>query len=125
MDDDFDTAGALSVLFEVVREGNTRLDAGEAVDSLVAAYDDIVGVLGLEEPAVVLDDLTAAIDDLAARFGLKSGSDPSITIDRLVDERTRARAEKDWARSDEIRDGLVGIGIQVEDASGGTRWHRQ
>ena len=74
---------------------------------------------------MVLDDLAGAINDLAERFGLNTAPDPSITIDRLVDERTRARAEKDWARSDEIRDGLLGIGIRVEDASGGTRWHRQ
>ncbi|MBT8193438.1 MAG: cysteine--tRNA ligase [Acidimicrobiia bacterium] len=124
MDDDFDTAGALSVLFEAVREGNTRLDAGEAVDSLAAAYDDIVGVLGLEEPAVVLDDLVEGLSGLAARFQIEPSNDPATTVERLVDERTRARAEKDWARSDEIRDGLAGLGIHVEDAVGGTRWHR-
>ena len=124
MDDDFDTAGALSVLFEVVRDGNTRLDAGEGVDSLVAAYDAIVGVLGLEEPAVVLDDLVDDLTRLAERFGLESASDPAATVERLVDARTKARTEKNWTRSDEIRDGLAGIGIQVEDASGGTRWHR-
>ncbi|NNL98023.1 MAG: cysteine--tRNA ligase [Acidimicrobiia bacterium] len=124
MDDDFDTAGALSVLFEAVREGNTRLDAGEAVDSLAAAYDDIVGVLGLEEPAVVLDDLVEGLSGLAARFQIEPSNDPATTVERLVDARTRARAEKDWARSDEIRDGLAGLGIHVEDAVGGTRWHR-
>ncbi|NNF88702.1 MAG: cysteine--tRNA ligase [Acidimicrobiia bacterium] len=124
MDDDFDTAGALSVLFEAVREGNTRLDAGEAVDSLAAAYDDIVGVLGLEEPAVVLDDLVEGLSGLAARFQVEPSNDPATTVERLVDARTRARAEKDWARSDEIRDGLAGLGIHVEDAVGGTRWHR-
>ncbi|MBT8164638.1 MAG: cysteine--tRNA ligase [Acidimicrobiia bacterium] len=124
MDDDFDTAGALAVLFEAVREGNTRLDAGEAVDSLAAAYDDIVGVLGLEEPAVVLDDLVDGLSGLAARFQIEPSNDPATTVERLVDARTRARAEKDWARSDEIRDGLAGLGIHVEDAVGGTRWHR-
>ncbi|MBT8247498.1 MAG: cysteine--tRNA ligase, partial [Acidimicrobiia bacterium] len=124
MDDDFDTAGALSVLFEAVREGNTRLDAGEAVDSLAAAYDEIVGVLGLEEPAVVLDDLVDGLSGLAARFQIEPSNDPATTVERLVDARTRARAEKDWARSDEIRDGLAGLGIHVEDAVGGTRWHR-
>ena len=124
MDDDFDTAGALSVLFEVVREGNTRLDAGEAIDSLTAAYDDIVGVLGLEEPAAVLDDLVEGLAELAGRFEVEPSEDPAATVERLVGERTRARSEKDWVRSDEIRDGLAGLGIQVEDGVGGTRWHR-
>ena len=124
MDDDFDTAGALSVLFELVREGNSRLDAGEAVDPLVGAYDDIVGVLGLEEPEAGLDDLVEELGELAKRFQVAPSDDPVATVERLLDERANARAGKDWARSDEIRDGLAGLGIHVEDAAGGTRWHR-
>jgi cysteinyl-tRNA synthetase len=91
----------------------------------VAAFDDIVGVLGLDEPVAVLDDLVESLSALAGRFGVDPAADPAATIERLVAERTRARADKDWAKSDEIRDGLAGLGIQVEDASGGTRWHRQ
>ncbi|MGI9648677.1 MAG: cysteine--tRNA ligase [Acidimicrobiia bacterium] len=125
MDDDFDTAGALSVLFETVREGNARLDAGQAVDAHVAAYDAIVAVLGIEEPIASFDDLEPALAALASGFGLEAGGDPAATIDRLVDLRTRARTDKDWARSDELRDALAGLGIVVEDAAGGTRWHRQ
>ncbi len=125
MDDDFDTAGGLSVLFEIVREGNGRLDSGEAVDAWVAAYDDMVGVLGLAEPAATLDDLSADLGALIARFGLEPAPSPEAAIDRLVDLRTRARTTKDWARSDELRDELARIGIIVEDASGGTRWHRR
>jgi len=125
MEDDFDTAGALSVLFDVVREGNARLDAGEAVDAHAAAYDEMVGVLGIEEPEASLGDLRSALADLAADLGVEEAPEPDETIDRLVEERTRARAGKDWARSDEIRDALAGLGIVVEDAAGGTRWHRQ
>jgi len=124
MDDDFDTAGAVSVLFDLVREGNSRLDAGSAVDEWVAAYDEIIGVLGLAEPAVTVDDLEPALDDLAARFGVEPASDPQETINRLVEVRTRARADKDFALSDSVRDELAGLGIVVEDAAGGTRWHR-
>ncbi len=125
MDDDFDTAGALSVLFDLVREGNTRLDAGETVGGLVTAYDEIMAVLGLVEPAVALDDLTDALAALGARFGLEPGIDPIDIVGRLVDLRTEARAARDWGRSDEIRDELAGVGIVVEDAADGTRWHRQ
>jgi cysteinyl-tRNA synthetase len=124
MDDDFDTAGALSVLFELVREGNSRLDAGEPVQAWVAAFDEMVGVLGLAEPRAALDDLTPALGRLAARFGLDAGGDPATLVDRLVELREVARASRDWARSDELRDALHEVGIVVEDAAGGTRWHR-
>ena len=124
MEDDFDTAGALSVLFDLVRDGNARLDAGEEVDAHVAAYDEIVGVLGIEEPVVSLEDLGPALAALASGFGIEAAGDQEATIDRLVDLRNRARADKDWARSDQLRDSLAGLGIVVEDAAGGTRWHR-
>ena len=125
MDDDFDTAGALSVLFEVIREGNARLDAGEDAEAWVAAHDEIVGVLGLEELEVSLDDLRGEIDALAESLDIETAEDPAVTVDRLVDLRARARAEKEWARSDQLRDALERIGIIVEDAADGTRWHRQ
>ena len=51
MDDDFNTAGAMGVLFDLVREGHRRLDEGEDAGSQAAAYDAIIGVLGLAEPA--------------------------------------------------------------------------
>ncbi|MBT8201701.1 MAG: cysteine--tRNA ligase [Acidimicrobiia bacterium] len=125
MEDDFDTAGALSVLFEVVREGNARLDAGQDAEEWVAAYDDIMGVLGLAEPEDSLDDLRAAIDSLAGSLDVAAAEDPAATVERIVELRDRARTEEDWARSDELRDALTHIGIIVEDAAGGTRWHRQ
>ncbi|MDH3540588.1 MAG: cysteine--tRNA ligase [Acidimicrobiia bacterium] len=124
MDDDFDTAGGLSVLFDLVREGNTRLDGGQPVDAWVAAYDDIVAVLGLEEPELAVDDLNEALEQLAAQFQVVAAANAAATIDRLVDLRTEARAAKNWARSDELRDELARLGIVVEDAAGGTRWHR-
>ena len=124
MDDDFDTAGALSVLFEVVREGNARLDAGDAADEWVAAYDEIVGVLGLEEPALDLSDLAEALGELAASLGVDPARDAAATVDRIVEVRTQARADKEWARSDQLRSALAELGIVVEDTAGGSRWHR-
>lgn len=124
MDDDFDTAGALSVLFEIVREGNARLDAGGSVGSAVAAYDEMVGVLGIGEPSVDLADISAEVDALASSLGIEASDDPIATVDRLVGLRSEARAERNWARSDELRDALAALGIVVEDAAGGSRWHR-
>jgi len=124
MDDDFDTAGALAVVFNLVREGNSRLDEGEEVDALAAAYDEIIGVLGLIEPQAELGDVADELGDLAGRFGLESGGRPELLVDRLIGLREEARRQQDWARSDEIRDALLALGIVMEDAVGGTRWHR-
>lgn len=124
MDDDFDTAGALSVVFDLVREGNSRLDDGEEVDALVAAYDEIIGVLGLLEPTAELDDLVEDLAALAGRFGLEAAGGPQALVERLVALRDEARQQQQWAQSDEIRDQLLKLGIVTEDAVGGTRWHR-
>jgi cysteinyl-tRNA synthetase len=124
MDDDFDTAGALAVVFDLVREGNSRLDEGEEVDAWAAAYDEIIGVLGLIEPQAELGDVADELGDLAGRFGLESGGRPELLVDRLIGLREETRRQQDWARSDEIRDALLALGVVMEDAAGGTRWHR-
>jgi len=118
MDDDLDVAGALAVLFDLVREGNSRRDVGESADALVSAFDEIVSVLGIGEPEAELDD-EAAVAELAARFGITNG-----TVDDLIVFRTSARRDRDWATSDAIRDGLAALNIIIEDTSDGTRWHR-
>jgi cysteinyl-tRNA synthetase len=120
MENDFDVAGALGVLFDMVRDGNRKLDAGGDVGGLAAAYDEFVGVLGLAEE--VSDSATAetGISVVAERFGAASGD-----IDGLLEVRDRARAEHDWATSDAIRDDLAQFGIVVEDTADGSRWHRR
>ena len=117
--DDLDVAGGLGVLFDVVREGNRRFDAGEDAGPQVAAYDEIVAVFGLAEPATDVSDLQQQLVELADRFG-SSGPD----VDSLLERRGRARAERDWTTADAIRDALAAIGINVEDTADGARWHR-
>jgi len=123
MDDDFNTAAAMGVLFDVVREGNRHLDAGEDAAPLAAAYDEIIGVLGLTEPAAALDDLA---DDLAALAVAVDAAPaaPEETMAALIAARSRARVGKDWATADLIRDRLGGLGIVLEDGADGTTWHR-
>lgn len=118
MDDDLDVAGALSVLFETVRLGNTALDKSENISSLIAAFDEIVAVLGLEGR----DDLEAhdgSVANFAASLGLPNGS-----IEDLLDLRAEARNEGDWAKADAIRNGLSDFGILIEDTPDGAQWHR-
>ena len=118
MDDDFDVAGALAVLFELVRDGNRRLDEAEDVASLIAAYDEIVAVLGLDERAAGVDDLTAEIAALAVRVGAEAD------IDSLLERRDEARAAGEFEIADAVRDELAALGIVVEDTADGARWHR-
>ena len=118
MDNDLDVAGALAVLFELVREGNSRYDRGVPAGALVAAYDEIVAVLGLAAGVVDGND-EAAIARLGSRFGIERA-----TVDDLVASRDNARSVQDWARSDEIRDELAALRITIEDTPDGARWHR-
>jgi cysteinyl-tRNA synthetase len=119
-EDDLDVAGALGVLFDVVRDGNRRLDAGEDAGPLLAAYDEMIGVFGLAEPVADVADLHADLERLAVRFGAATPD-----VEALIDRRTEARADRDWATSDAIRDELAAIGINLEDTADGVRWHRR
>lgn len=123
MDDDFNTAEALGVVFDVVREGNRHLDAGEDADPYVAAYDTFMAVLGLAQPAMDLTAASDAVIAVAARFGVTATGTAAL-IDALVTERSAARTSRDFARSDAIREALFDAGIVVEDGPDGTTWHR-
>jgi len=124
MDDDFDTAGALAALFDAVREGNRRLDAGDDPAGLVAAFDEIVEVLGIAEEPASLDDIRAAIVAIADQFGI-GGASLERTVEELVERRSAARDAKDWATADAIRESLGAVGVVIEDVRDGARWHRR
>ena len=128
MEDDFDVAGGLGVLFEAVREGNKRLDAGEDAGPWIAAYDDIAGVLGIVEPVAELDGLSSGLAAVAASIDVAittESGDVEAIIDTLIDRRRLARDQKDWALADQIRDDLAGLDIVLEDTADGVRWFRR
>jgi cysteinyl-tRNA synthetase len=107
MDDDFNTAGALAPLYELVKAINTARDAGATDEQLApaqATLRELTGVLGL-------------------RLEEKTGSgDADKFIDLLVEVRSEARAQKLWALSDMIRDRLNELGVAIEDSKDGTSW---
>jgi cysteinyl-tRNA synthetase len=106
MDNDFDTPAAVAFLFDLVRRANTALDEGRAEEgaSLVAAVRKICDILGID-----LHDDTPELDD---------------EIRAMVEARDAARARKDFAASDRIRDELRGRGVVLEDTPNGTAWRR-
>ena len=108
MDDDLNTADAIAALFELVRDINLMLADGKATDKTVAAAQTLFAEL-----ADVLGLLYAKKEDAADE-----------EIDRLIAARTAARAAKNWAEADRIRDELKAQGIVLEDTPQGVKWHR-
>ena len=123
MDDDFNTAAGLGVLFDAVRDGNRLLDAGEDAEPTAAAYDEITGVLAIGEPAASLADVADALSGIASRLGV-SGGPAEDAVAALIGYRTGARAARDFAAADLVRRELAALGIVLEDGADGTTWHR-
>ncbi|MGH9052432.1 MAG: cysteine--tRNA ligase [Acidimicrobiia bacterium] len=124
MDDDFNTPEAMAVLFDVVREGNRRLDAGEEAGAWVVAFDEMVTVLGLEPPELELTRLAGALAGLAGELGIDADGHPEQILAALVERREQARRREEWAMADHLRRRLAEVGIVLEDTPDGPRWHR-
>jgi cysteinyl-tRNA synthetase len=115
MDDDLNTAAALALVHETIRDGNTALAAGgdEALREALAQARAMLDVLGL--------------DPLDAQWrGGGTGGDLKGVVDALValalEQRAQARSRKDWAAADAVRDQLKQAGVVVEDTPHGPRW---
>ncbi len=104
MDDDFNTAQAIGVLFDLTRIGNQYLQEGNenlgAALNLLEILGQILGIIRAEEATGLIDDVMKI----------------------LIDLRLGARKDKNWALADSIRDRLAEIGIILEDTPQGTRW---
>ncbi len=110
MDDDFNTAGALAALFDLVRAINAARDAGVGGPPLARAQAtlcELAGVLGLR---------------LAEDAAKSPRADVAPFINLLVDVRARLRQAKQWQLADAIRDGLAELGVVLEDTPQGTTW---
>jgi cysteinyl-tRNA synthetase len=108
MDDDFNTAGALGVLFDLVRSINQARDAGVGSQNLKPAQD-------------ALAELTCVLG-LRLERPQSSGGDAAPFIDLLVEVRKQLRMQKLWALSDLVRDQLAEQGVLLEDSKDGTTW---
>ena len=109
MDDDLNTADAIASIFELVRDINTNVvgktPSKALVEGAIAMFDELTGVLGL-----VYNRKTETLDS---------------DVEALIEARTDARKEKNWAEADRIRDQLKEMGIVLEDTAQGVKWHRE
>lgn len=128
MDDDFNTAAALGVLFEVVREINTHgrqaLDMKTPCAKVVLlecqrVLEEMCEAIGLVQPAA---GEAAAPGAPAASGPGAPGPTRDDLVELLLGVRQAARETKSFALADRIRDGLAELGVKVEDVPGGFRW---
>jgi cysteinyl-tRNA synthetase len=108
MEDDFNTADAIAAIFELVKLANVSSNDDRsnsfiaAMRDKIVALSDILGIEIVKEDEILPDE-----------------------IERLIEERQAARKNKDFAKSDEIRDTLLGKGIILEDTREGVKWKRK
>ncbi len=109
MEDDLNTADALAAIFELVRDINTKIIADGANKSDCQAgakmFDELCSVLG-----IVYNRKTESLDD---------------EVEALIEKRTQARKDRNWAEADRIRDELKAMGIVLEDTAQGVKWHKE
>jgi cysteinyl-tRNA synthetase len=110
MDDDFNTAGALGNIFDLVRGINQARDAG--------AGDDLL------KPA------QSVVRELCGVLGLHLDRQPSSTVEAvpfielLISLRAELRVQQNWAMADRVRDQLANLGVTLEDSKEGTVWRK-
>jgi cysteinyl-tRNA synthetase len=111
LDDDLNTAEALGAVYEFVRDANTAMDSGElrqantgpALD-LLKRFDKVFAVLEVTRKEAGISD---------------------ADVERLIAERAQAKKNRDFARSDQIRQELLNAGVILEDTKEGARWKRK
>jgi cysteinyl-tRNA synthetase len=107
LDDDFNSSDAIAAIFELVKLANTNLNSDSSKTSVQTIYDliaklcDILGIITQKDEELLAED-----------------------IEKLIEERQSARKNKNFARSDEIRNLLLEKGIILEDTREGVRWKR-
>ena len=116
MDEDFNTPEALAVLHEISHKINKlRDDRPDEAAALAGRLRELGGRLG-----ILQDDPVAFL-----RGSAEAGAMSDEEVAARIAEREAARAAKDWARADAIRDELAEAGIVLEDGAGGTTWRRE
>jgi len=111
MDDDFNTPEALAVLFDLTREINRKRDQGKNIETLALTLVNLGSQLGL-------------LQDRPENFLTQGEASDDEEIVRLIEERLKARDDKNWQLADEIRTKLKAMNVILEDNAEGTSWRR-
>ncbi len=116
MEDDLGTPAAVAAIYDVVREGNKLLGAGDsaALRGTAASVRSMLAVLGLDPADPAWGDTSTSDDRLTAVV--------DALVTGLLELRAQARAEKDFVRADSIREQIKAAGVEVEDTPTGPRW---
>ncbi len=126
MDDDFNTAQAVSALFDLAREINRAKQEGTAAVEAQEMLRELAEVLGLtlKEREIQIDPATYI--RLATKYELQveDNQPASYYIEHLIAKRSDFRKEKNWAGADGIRDSLAEAGTVIEDTPQGTVWRQ-
>ena len=113
MDDDFNVQNALTAIYEALPAVNSNANAEKADKESLRLF--------AKKLAAWLSVFGLDVDKLLAK---EAGNDDAV-IEELVAQRTEARKNKDWAKSDELRDQLKEMGVVLKDTPQGTRWSRE
>ena len=126
MNDDFNTSKALAVLFEIATKANKAKDANNKDEAVkyISMLIRLARVMGFDLEKVELDEnqlkekLTQIIDDFD--FITDKNADAKDIMNKIIEVRNEARAQKDWAVADAIRNSLDKINIVLKDSKEGT-----
>ena len=116
MDDDFNTAGAISKIFELVKEANLILAKTDLQDEDVRALREIKNII---------DEFDGFLGILNDRKSVQSSNIEASLIDLLIDVRSKMRGAKLWDLADYIRNQLVEIGVELKDRPDKTTWRKK
>jgi len=126
MDDDFNTAQALAVLFDSAREINQVADSGlsfqDAQGVLLSLAREVLGLKLPKTRTVQTVSVGGGAVKISGRLGIRRIIPDTVSarVNRFIEERVKCREEKNWQRADEIRKKLDELGVTVEDTKVGT-----
>jgi len=116
MDDDFNTAGAMSKIFDLVKEANLILSKGELHPS---------ELLSLIKIKAIIEEVDKFLGILFYKEATQSSIKEDALINILIDVRSKLRSEKQWALADYIRDEIDKAGIELKDHPNKTTWRKK
>ncbi len=128
LDDDINTAGALAELHKFAGRASELAKSGTDAAATYATLLDVIGLTPnaswlVEAKAELADDALARLQAAFSTTLSLDGEDAEGAIARILAVRTQARADKNWAESDRLRDALLTCGVAIKDSKDGTTWN--